>query len=101
MRNSIGHLLPLVVLLGCAAHSHNQPKNGGLALPEERVTGRAEWIDVSLAPLAYRHIGTDPQAGPWKILFSEQRHYCPVADSTYVIVQTGTLFPCAWRVVRP
>jgi hypothetical protein len=100
MRNSISRLLPLALLLGCAAHSQHQQKTEGPRLPEERVAGRAEWIDVNLAPLAYRRLGTDPQVGPWKILFSQQRHYCPVADSTYVMVQTGTLFPCAWRVVR-
>lgn len=101
MRNSISRLLPLVVLLGCAAHSRSQLKNEELGLTEERVTGRAEWLDIQLVPTIYRHIGTDPQAGPWKILFSEQRHYCPVADSTYVIVQDGTLFPCGWRLARP
>ena len=101
MRNSICRLLPLAVLLGCTAHSQHQQKNVEPRLPEERVAGRAEWLDVNLAPLAYRRLGTDPQVGPWKILFSEQRHYCPVADSTYVMVQTGTLFPCAWRAVRP
>jgi hypothetical protein len=100
MRSSTSRLLPLVVLLGCAGHSQHQQKTEGPRLPEERVAGRAEWIDVNLAPLAYRRLGTDPQVGPWKILFSQQRHYCPVADSTYVMVQTGTLFPCAWRVVR-
>jgi hypothetical protein len=101
MRDTVCRLLPLAVVVGCAAHSDTGPQPLGLGLPVERVTGRAEWLDIQFAPLAYRHIGTDPQVGPWKILFSEQHHYCPVADSTYVIVQDGTLFPCQWRVVRP
>jgi len=100
VRDCLKHLLPLAILAGCAGHSPGAAKPNGLALPEERVAGRGEWLDIQLAPVAYRHIGTDPQAGPWKILVSEIGHYCPVADSTYVIVQDGTLFPCAWREVR-
>ncbi len=101
MRDPVCRLLPLLVIIGCASHSRGEQKPERLGLPEERVAGRAEWLDISLAPTAYRRLGTDPQAGPWRILFSEQRHYCPVADSTYVIVQDGTLFPCNWRAVRP
>ena len=98
---TMGRLLPLVALIGCAAHNRGEPQRFGLGLPKERVVGRAEWLDIQDAPIAYRRIGTDPLAGPWRILFSNQHHYCPVADSTYTIVEDGTLFPCQWRLVRP
>lgn len=101
MRNYSKRLIPLLMLVGCTGHSQRAPKLGPLSLPEERVAGRGEWLDIGLAPVAYRHVGTDPQAGPWRILVSQLGHYCPVDDSTYVIVQDGTLFPCAWRAVRP
>ncbi len=101
MRELLGRLLLLGIVSGCSTHAAIRPKTAEPALPSERVVGRAEWLDIQLAPTAYRHLGADPQAGPWRVLFSEQHHYCPVADSTYVIVQDGTLFPCEWRAIRP
>lgn len=89
-------ILALCLLSACAHRVTPSPA----PLARERVAGRAQWIDIQFAPVAYRHIGTDPLAGPWKILLSEAGHYCPVADSTYVMVQDGELYPCSWRVVR-
>lgn len=71
------------------------------SLPAERVADRAEWLDINLAPLRFRRISEDPQVGPWKILISNEGHYCPVDDSTFVKVLNGERYPCQWRSQRP
>jgi hypothetical protein len=80
----------------CGVLGHRPP-----GLPAERVAERAEWLDINLAPLRFRRVSEDPQAGPWKILISTEGHYCPVDDSTFVKVLNGERYPCEWRSQRP
>lgn len=94
-------VLCLVTLCGCTGNRLS------LGLPQqrvpdrERVADRNEWSDVKIAPLQYRHVSDEPTHGPYRILISDQGHYCVVDATTYTMVQDGRLWECDWRVQRP
>ena len=67
----------------------------------ERVVDRNQWLDVKSAPLQYRHVSDEPVNGPYRILISDQEHYCVVNAAAYTIARAGDLWTCDWHVQRP